>query len=206
LRQEELWQLFLYLNERTVSKPSDAARILPNSNASLAATEFARVFQQGAGTDPLQAAMRTEARTYLVDDILSKVDRASMAVSLEARVPFLDYRIAEFASGLSSRVKMGRGGQQRKKVLYALLERYVPRELFERRKRGFTLPLHRWFREDLRWLLDEYLDKGRIRREGIFNAEAVGQMVAEHLAGVRDREAVLWALVFWQMWREEWKL
>jgi asparagine synthase (glutamine-hydrolysing) len=189
-----------------VAKPPDAARILPGVDADLSEMEFARVFRREQDRDPLQAAMNTEARTYLVDDILTKVDRASMAVSLEARVPFLDHRIAEFAAGLSSETKMGRGGQDRKRVLYSLLGRYLPRELFERKKHGFALPLHRWFRNDLRWLLHEYLDKGRLEREGLFDAEVVGQMVAEHLSGTRDREAVLWALVFWQMWREEWKL
>jgi asparagine synthase (glutamine-hydrolysing) len=206
LRQGELWELFLYLNERTVTKPPDAARILPGVNEELADSEFARIFRREQGRDSLQAAMSTEAGTYLVDDILTKVDRASMAVSLEARVPFLDHRIAEFAAGLSSGTKMGRGGQERKRVLYSLLGRYLPRELFERKKHGFAVPLHRWFRGDLRWLLHEYLDKGRIKREGVFDAEVVGQMVTEHLSGARDREAVLWALVFWQMWREEWKL
>ena len=206
LRQDSLWELFLYLNERTVAKPPDATRILPGIDADLGEMEFARVFRREQDRDPLQAAMSTEARTYLVDDILTKVDRASMAVSLEARVPFLDYRIAEFAAGLSSETKMGRGGQDRKRVLYSLLGRYLPRELFERKKHGFAVPLHRWFRNDLRWLLHEYLDKGRLEREGLFDAEVVGQMVAEHLSGTRDREAVLWALVFWQMWREEWKL
>ena len=206
LRQDSLWELFLYLNERTVAKPPDATRILPGIDADLGEMEFARVFRREQDRDPLQAAMSTEARTYLVDDILTKVDRASMAVSLEARVPFLDHRIAEFAAGLSSETKMGRGGQDRKRVLYSLLGRYLPRELFERKKHGFAVPLHRWFRNDLRWLLHEYLDKGRLEREGLFDAEVVGQMVAEHLSGTRDREAVLWALVFWQMWREEWKL
>ena len=206
LRQGGLWELFLYLNERTVTKQPDAARIFSGGEADLAATEFAQVFQREMSGDPLQAAMHAEARTYLVDDILTKVDRASMAVSLEARVPFLDHRIAEFAASLSSKTKMGRCGQERKRVLTALLGRYLPRELFERKKHGFAVPLHRWFRKDLRWLLDEYLDESRIKREGVFDARTIRQMVAEHLAGTRDREAVLWALVFWQMWREEWRL
>jgi asparagine synthase (glutamine-hydrolysing) len=206
LRQKELWEIFLYLNERTVTKPFDAARLLPGRVTDLANTEFAHIFQTDRSGHPLQAAMHAEAQTYLVDDILTKVDRASMAVSLEARVPFLDYRIAEFAASLSMEAKVGRSGQESKKILNALLGRYLPTQLFKRKKHGFAVPLHRWFRKELRWLLDEYLDEERIKKEGVFDVGTVKRIVAEHLSGTRDREAVLWSLVFWQMWREKWKL
>ncbi len=206
LRQRELWELFLYINERTVAKQPDAARLLfGEGSAGLADSEYVRLFNQDA-TDPLRAAMHTEARTYLVDDILAKVDRASMAVSLEARVPFLDHRIAEFAARLSTKMKLGSRGQDRKRVLRELLGRSIPPHMFERRKHGFMMPLHRWFRGELRWLLDEYLAESRIKREGVFDPKVVKGLVADHLSGARDREAVLWALVFWEMWREQWNV
>jgi asparagine synthase (glutamine-hydrolysing) len=206
LRQRELWQLFLYVNERTVAKQPDAGRLLfGRGSAGLAGSEYVRLFNRDAA-DPLRAAMHTEARTYLVDDILTKVDRASMAVSLEARVPFLDHRIAEYAARLPTRTRLGKGGQERKRVLRELLGRSIPPHMFERRKHGFAVPLHKWFRGELRWLLDEYLAEGRIKREGIFDPKVVKGLVAEHLSGARDREAVLWALVFWEMWREQWNV
>jgi asparagine synthase (glutamine-hydrolysing) len=207
LRIDEAWEQFLYLNERTIAKRDDVGRMLnfPVDN-SLIETVFYQKFQAALPRGGLQAALYAEAHTYLVDDILTKVDRASMAVSLETRIPFLDPRVAEFATSLSAESKMGRWKLQKKKVLRALLARYLPTQMFERPKHGFSVPLHNWFRGELRWLLQEYLNKGRIDREGLFNSSAVEEMVKEHLAGRRDREALLWSLVFWQMWREKWKV
>jgi len=207
LLQQELWEVFLYLNERTVTKRPDAERVLLASQEELlTASIFAKTYQDAAARGYIQAALLTDAKTYLVDDNLVKVDRASMAVSLEARIPLLDVRVAEYALGLSERAKMGPRRQDRKRVLRALLGRYVPPALFERPKQGFSVPLARWFRGELRWLLDEYLGRERLIREGIFDAGVVSGLVQEHLSGRRDREAVLWALVFWEMWRERWRL
>lgn len=207
LGQHDLWQVFLYLNERTVAKESDAGKLLIDGrNDLLLNSTFSETFRAAAGRGCVQAALYTDSMTYLTDDILTKVDRASMAVSLEARIPFLDFRVAEYAMRLSETMKMGPWRQTRKRVLRALLAKYVPRELFERPKRGFSLPLSRWFRGELRWLLDEYLDRQRLTKEGLFDVDFVGQLVREHLSGSRDREAILWALVFWEMWREQWSV
>jgi asparagine synthase (glutamine-hydrolysing) len=175
-------------------------------DSSLVESIFFQKFQAALPRGIIQAALNCEAHTYLVDDILTKVDRASMAVSLETRIPFLDYRVAEFASGLSATRKMGTWKLTKKKVLRTLLARYIPAQMFERPKHGFAVPLHRWFRGELKWLLKEYLGRERIRREGLFNADFVGGIVAEHLAGKRDREALLWSLVFWELWREKWNV
>jgi asparagine synthase (glutamine-hydrolysing) len=205
LAQRELWEVFLYLNERNVTKRPDAERVLLEPQHDLlAASIFAETYKLAASRGCIQAALLTDTKTYLVDDILAKVDRASMAVSLEARIPLLDVRVAEYALSLSERAKMGPWRQDRKRVLRALLGRYVPPALFERPKQGFSVPLARWFRGELRWLLDEYLGRERLIREGIFDAGVVGGLVQEHFSGRRDREAVLWALVFWEMWRERW--
>ena len=206
-RQDEPWELFLYLNERTITKRTDACRLLRNYDPSvLQDSVFFSAFKAASALGPVNASLYTDAKTYLVDDILTKVDRASMAVSLEARVPFLDFRIAEFAIRLSEREKMGFRRQEKKRLLRSLLTKYVPRELFERPKRGFSIPLKSWFRNELRCLLDEYLDLGKLRREGLFDVNFVKQLKQEHLSGTRDREAVLWALVFWEMWRAKWKV
>lgn len=205
--QNSLWEVFLYLNERTVTKTSDAAKLLVGGgNTLLQSSAFPRIFEAAAGRGCVQAAMFTDSMTYLVDDILAKVDRASMAVSLEARVPFLDFRIAEYAMRLPDGLKMGPWRLCRKRILRTLLSRHMPRELFERPKKGFSVPLNRWFRGELKWLLDEYLAPHRLEKEGLFNAGFVAQLVREHLSGSRGREAVLWALVFWEMWRERWRI
>ena len=207
LQQDEPWKLFLYINERTNAKIDDACSIvLGGKESPIAESVFAEAFKSVDHRGLMQSAPFTDMSTYLTDDILTKVDRASMAVSLEARVPLLDHRVAEFALGLSASCKMGPMRNRGKRVLRSLLANYLPAALFERPKRGFSIPLAQWFREDMRWLLSEYLDEGRLKKEGLFDAKAVKSMVQEHLSGRRDREAVLWSLVCWQMWREKWRV
>jgi len=203
LRQREAWAFFLYLSERSVAKLPDVTRLLPGTDARLVAeSSFADAFKSAQGQGLVQSALYADLRSYMVDDNLAKVDRASMSVSLEARVPFLDLHVAKFALGLSPAAKLGAWGQDRKRLLRRLLARYLPRPLFERPKRGFSVPLAHWLRGDLRWLLRDYLEEGRLRREGLFDPALVAGLVREHLEGQRDREAILWALVFWQLWRE----
>jgi len=205
LEQRELWELFLYLNERTIAKKSDVERLLVDPAVHLLqGSPLASSFATMKGRGALQSALYADIKTYLVEDNLVKVDRASMAVSLEVRIPFLDHNLAEFAMGLSERTKAGFWRQQQKPLLRQVLSRYLPRELFERPKRGFSVPLAQWLRGDLRWLLERYLDRDRLGDEGLFDTDFVQELVGEHLSGRRDRNAVLWALIFWQMWRDKW--
>jgi len=148
----------------------------------------------------VERAMATDIRTYLVDDILAKVDRASMAYSLEARVPLLDHRVVELAARLPMEYKV-RGGET-KYLLRKVLYRHVPKELIDRPKMGFGIPVNRWLRNELRPLLDEYLNGERVRREGFLCPEGVSRVVREHLAGRRDHQYRLWALLVFAMWRE----
>ena len=133
----------------------------------------------------------------------TKVDRASMAYSLEARVPLLDHRIVEFAARLPMEFKV-RGGDT-KHLLRKILYRHVPRELLDRPKMGFGIPVNRWLRNELRPLLEEYLDADRVRREGFLRPEGVSRVVAEHLSGRRDNQYRLWALLVFAMWRERYR-
>jgi asparagine synthase (glutamine-hydrolysing) len=150
-----------------------------------------------------ERAMATDILTYLPDDILQKVDRASMAFSLEARVPLLDHRVVEFAARLPMAFK--RRGGTGKYLLRKVLHELVPRELVERPKMGFGIPLNRWLRDGLRPLLDEYLSPERVRREGFLRPEGVTRLVREHLSGSRDHMYRLWALLSFALWRERWK-
>jgi asparagine synthase (glutamine-hydrolysing) len=145
--------------------------------------------------------MLADIKTYLVDDILTKVDRASMAVSLEARVPLLDQRVVEFALSLPLEYKCRDGVQ--KYLLKRLLAKYVPPRLFERPKQGFGVPLTDWLRDDLKYLLDEYLSQPRIEREGFFAWPVVKRVICEHLSGQRDHWSRLWALLCFAMWYEK---
>jgi len=151
----------------------------------------------------VERAMATDIRTYLVDDILTKVDRASMAYSLEARVPLLDHRIVEFAARLPMDHKVHGGGTKR--LLRKILYRHVPRERIDRPKMGFGIPVNRWLRNELRPLLAEYLNKERVRKEGFLRPDGVERIVREHLSGRRDHQYRLWALLVFAMWVERYR-
>jgi asparagine synthase (glutamine-hydrolysing) len=165
---------------------------------------FFRTYRETDGLEELDRMMAVDIRTYLPDDILAKVDRASMAYSLEARVPLLDHRIVEFAGRLPLEYKF-RGQEQKyllKRVLYSLL----PRKLVDRPKMGFGVPLDRWFRGELRSLVREYLDAERLRKEGYFLPDGVGRIVEEHLSGRMNHFMPLWALIQFGMWKEHYRI
>ena len=145
-------------------------------------------------------AMAVDTLTYLPDDILVKVDRAAMAVSLETRVPLLDHRIVEFAWTLPMSMKISGGSAKR--VLRELLFRHVPRELVERPKQGFAVPLDTWLRGRLKDWAASLLDPALLRQQGYFDAELVQRCWREHQTGERDWQYALWDVLMFQAWLE----
>jgi asparagine synthase (glutamine-hydrolysing) len=155
-----------------------------------------------AGLGDLTAGMmRVDAATYLADDILVKVDRAAMAVSLETRVPLLDPDLARFAWSLPSRLRV-RGGRG-KHVLREVLARYVPRRLFERPKMGFGVPIDSWLRGSLKDWASSLLAPARLRRDGFFEPRAVEQKLKEHLSGAHNWQFHLWHVLVFQAWLDD---
>jgi asparagine synthase (glutamine-hydrolysing) len=144
--------------------------------------------------------MQVDFSTYLPDDILVKVDRASMANGLEARAPFLDRRVIEFAARLPLAYKVR--GPERKWLLRQVLDRHVPRTLVDRPKSGFAIPLHAWIRGPLREWAEALISERRLRAEGIFRPAPIRAKWREHLSGSRNWIAPLWAVLMFQAWRE----
>ncbi len=144
----------------------------------------------------------SDLQRYLPDDILTKVDRASMAVSLEARVPLLDHRVVEFMVGLPDNFRVE--GGRRKALLRRVLAKYVPSALIDRPKQGFGVPLDAWLRGPLRWMLDQDLSADRLRREGLFEPTAVRAVVDRFVRGDIGHDRV-WVLLMYQMWAEKYR-
>jgi len=176
----------------------------PDEQIVLRAPRLASAGREGLGWQPadfLSQAMLFDSLTYLPENILVKVDRAAMAVSLETRVPLLDHRIVEFAWSLPPSLRAS--GARGKLPLRRLLSRYVPESLTERPKMGFSVPIDQWLRGPLRTWADDLLGSSRLSNEGFFDAGLIRRKWHEHLSGKRNWQFILWSVLMFQAWLEK---
>jgi len=154
------------------------------------------------GLEASAGMMLDDFENYLPGDLLTKVDRATMSVALEGREPFLDQRITEYAAGLPEALKYKNG--QSKYILRKILYKYVPRELIERPKQGFAIPVHDWFRNELKDLFSFYMDSEKIKKDGILDASYVRKLLELFLRDKPVDRNKLWYIFSFQMWKEKW--
>ena len=166
----------------------------------LTCSRFTAYFERNGEADRFWQEQFADIKTYLADDILVKVDRMSMANSLEARAPFLDYRIAEFAAGLPTSLKLK--GFQTKYLLKRCMEAKLPPSILKRKKEGFSIPMKNWLQHELRPMLEDVLSPSRLKNEGLFNAPYIEKLKADHLKGAANNSHQLWSLMIFEIWRD----
>ena len=160
------------------------------------------LFEEAAGFSPVNQCLYVDLKSYLSDNILVKVDRMSMAASLEARVPYLDTDLVEMAFRMPDRLKVKSG--RTKILLKRLAARHLPRECVYRSKQGFSIPMKRWLQTEFRPLVDEYLNDKLLRQQGIFRCDTVSRLRSEHLRGEANHSHLLWSMIVFQAWNARW--
>jgi asparagine synthase (glutamine-hydrolysing) len=174
----------------------------PEFRAALAghrpAAAFQQIYDAPGSRQRLDHLLYLDSKTYLPGDIMTKVDRMSMAHSVEAREPLLDHKLIEFAASLPASLKLR--GPETKSILKRALRGLIPDQIIDRPKQGFDVPIQKWFKEDLRAMLCDTLTDRRTRERGYFNAKAVDGILDEHLRGRRNNARHLWGLLTLELW------
>jgi asparagine synthase (glutamine-hydrolysing) len=150
----------------------------------------------------LNQCMYFDMKVYLPDDILTKVDRMSMANSLETRAPFLDHNLVEFAMTISPELKVNRGIT--KYILKKAFKDFLPENVYTHKKTGFSIPIGDWFKHELKSLVMETLSKGQIEQCGILSHTSIESMVSQHMSGYRSHDRLIWLTLMFQLWYDKW--
>jgi asparagine synthase (glutamine-hydrolysing) len=158
--------------------------------------------QSSTATNAIDRLTYFYCKFYLQDDILTKVDRASMACSLEVRAPFLDYKFVEFANSIPSHLKLR--GMTTKYILKKAMAPKLPPDIINRGKKGFGIPVAKWFRNELRDLVADTFSETRVRQQGIFNEREISRLWQEHQSSRKDNRKQLWTLFMFQLWFDKW--
>ncbi len=163
---------------------------------------IARLFKKAGNRDPLSKCLYVDAKSYLCDNILTKVDRMSMAVSLESRVPYLDPELVSLAFAIPPHLKVA--GNITKVLLKKVAARHIPSRCVYRPKEGFSIPIKHWLKSTLRPIMEDLLEEKAIKEQGLFNWQTVDQFKKEHLSGKENHSHQLWALIMFQAWNRKW--
>jgi asparagine synthase (glutamine-hydrolysing) len=193
--QHTRWMMFLNSAEKNSLYRSDLRAML---NDDVTADYFGGYFEKANRFDNLAQQQYVDIKTYLADDILTKVDRMSMAVSIEARVPLLDYRVVEFAMNLPSHMKLN--GSRTKSILRNAVKSLVPDLVLEKPKQGFSIPMKHWLRTSLKPLMLDLLSKDTLHKHGYFDHQVVSKWIREHLNERANHSHRLWPLMVFELW------
>jgi asparagine synthase (glutamine-hydrolysing) len=194
------WMTFLSLREKDGLYTESLQAQLGGLKDVSELDPFREIYEKLPSFDPLNGELYLDLKTYLADDIMVKVDRMSMATSLEAREPLLDHKLVEFAFRLPGSFKLH--GMTTKWIFKKTMERLLPRENIYRPKEGFSIPIKHWLRSDLKHLLLDHLSERRIRDAGLFRYDFIKGMLDAHLGGRKNCSHQLWALLVFEIWKE----
>lgn len=200
LRNPSSEQIMLSLSQQFTDEQLKS--VLTNTNFEALPTHYKSKELKAEFSTPLAYMMAIDYQTYLLDDILQKVDRATMTASLEGREPFLDHRVIEWAATLPDDFKYHNG--EKKYILKEIVHDYIPKEMMDRPKMGFAIPIAHWLQNDLRELVEEHISEKNIREQGLFNWEFVAKLKADFFGGKKEFDVKLWYLLMFQMWYKKW--
>ncbi|MCP5099847.1 MAG: asparagine synthase (glutamine-hydrolyzing) [Chloroflexi bacterium] len=192
------WMMFMHDQDKSQLYSPDVRQAI---NGDTPGGLMARYFGEAPQSNSLAQQQYVDVKTYMVDNILVKVDRMSMAASLEARVPLLDHRIVEFGLNLPAHLKMN--GDETKVIIRRIMADRLPKAVLNKPKEGFSIPLKHWLRNDLRPLMQDLLSPEVVRRRGYFSPETVTRWVMEHHAKQANHSHRLWALMVFELWHRQ---
>jgi len=195
------WMIFLSSTEKKSLYSEDFKENLNGTLSLLKIEPFQSLFTTMNRYDEINGELFLDVNTYKVDDILAKVDRMSMAVSLETRVPFLDHNLVEFLFQIPGRYKLN--GMSNKWIFKKTMERLLPKENIYRKKEGFSIPIKHWLRAELKEMMLDYLEESRIKKEGLFKTKMVQKIIKDHLEKKSNNSHQIWALLVFEIWKDQ---
>jgi asparagine synthase (glutamine-hydrolysing) len=195
--QHTRWMIFTSDEDKNaLYRPDFRAQL----NGSSAASLIQETFLRAASFDPLAQQQYVDIKTYLVDDILTKVDRMSMAASIEARVPLLDHKLVEFAVNLPAHMKLQRGITKR--IFRKAMKHHLPDFVLKKPKQGFSIPVKNWLRGPLQPMMADLLSEQALLKRGYFDPKTVQTWMKEHSEGRVNHSHRLWSLMVFELWME----